>query len=109
VVKRQEAWKGESAIRRFYRQQAAARAGAARDWELEEGETVGAGWSDGEEGVETEVEELEEQEYEEEVEGEEEDEYVYDDEEEGGDGMDWEGEGGGAGGGAGGVLVEIAL
>ena len=71
MVKRQEAWKGESAIRRFYRQQAAARAGAARDWELEEGETVGAGWSDGEEGVETEVEELEEQEYEEEVEGEE--------------------------------------
>ncbi|PMD27994.1 PLP-dependent transferase [Hyaloscypha hepaticicola] len=84
MVKREEKWEGEAWLRRFNRYQNVRRWGVAREWELEEGEREGMGWSDEEGGVETE-EEVEAVEEWWESEG--------DDE----GGMDWEGDGGGEG------------
>jgi hypothetical protein len=104
VVKREERWPGEAELRRFYRRSAAAREGGEPvDYELGEGEVEGAGWSDEDDGVETEVEEAEEAEEVEEAELE------IEESEEEGDEMDVDDEDEDDEGGAGGVGVEIAL
>lgn len=72
-----------------------------REYECDEGEREGMGWSDEEGGVS--IDELTEEEVEMEMEVESESEG----DDEGGDGMDWEGDGGGEGGGA--VAQEIAV